>query len=42
MVRLFAGLASLTTLNVALLFESSMVTPDILGIFSSVVDLCFI
>ncbi len=42
MVRLFAGLAGLTALNVALLFESPMVTLDLLGIFTLLLYLCFI
>jgi hypothetical protein len=40
-VRLFAGLAGLTALNVALLFESPMVTLDLLGIFTLLLYLCF-
>ena len=41
-VRLFAGLANLTALNPALWFESSMVTFDLLGIFTLLLYLCFI
>ena len=39
-VRPFAGLARLTALNTALWFESSMVTLDLLDLFTLLLYLC--